>query len=82
MKENITVQALLRALSPSGSGPKAQSVMQITYDAALSSYVPDNEMHSFGRRRAAMTWSSDRTGVLLYAILATFFVMSWIYVPS
>jgi len=57
-------------------------VMQITYDAALSSYVPDNEMHSFGRRRAAMTWSSDRTGVLLYAILATFFVMSWIYVPA
>ena len=29
-----------------------------------------------------MTWSSDRTGVLLYAILATFFVMSWIYIPA
>jgi len=29
-----------------------------------------------------MTWSSDRTGVLLYAILATLFVMSWIYVPA
>jgi hypothetical protein len=56
--------------------------MQITYDAALSSYVPDNEMHSFGRRREAMTWSSDRTGVLLYAILGTLLVMSWIYVPA
>src|SRR5262245_12245195 len=62
--------------------PKAQNVMQITYDAALCSYVPDHEMHSFERRRAAMTWSSDRTSVLLYAILATLLVMSWIYVPA
>jgi len=45
--------------------------MQITYATALWSYVTDHEMHSFGRRRAAMTWSSDRTSVLLYAILAT-----------
>ena len=29
-----------------------------------------------------MTWSSDSTSVLLYAILATPFVMSWIYVPA
>jgi hypothetical protein len=29
-----------------------------------------------------MTWSSDRTSVLLYAILATLLVMSWIYVPA
>jgi hypothetical protein len=29
-----------------------------------------------------MTWSSDRTSVLLYAILATLLVMAWIYVPS
>ena len=84
MKENITVRALLWALSLSGWAPKAkaQNVMQITYDAALCSYVPDNEMHSFGRRRAAMTWSSDRTSVLLYAILATLLVMAWIYVPA
>jgi hypothetical protein len=57
-------------------------VKQITCDAPLSSYVPDNEMHPFGRRREVMTWSSDRTSVLLYAILATLFVMSWIYVPA
>jgi hypothetical protein len=29
-----------------------------------------------------MTWSFDSTSVLLYAILATLFVMSWIYVPA
>jgi hypothetical protein len=78
-KEHITVEALLRALS---SPPKAQSVTQITYGAAFCSYVPDQNMHSFGRRRGAMTWTSDRTGVLLYAILATLFVMAWIYVPA
>ena len=55
---------------------------QITYDASLSSYFPDNEMHPFGRRREVMTWSSDSTSVLLYAILATLFVMSWIYIPA
>ena len=55
---------------------------QITYDAPLSSYVPDNEMHLFGTRRQVMTWSSDSMSVLLYAILATLFVMSWIYVPA
>jgi len=57
-------------------------VTQITHDAPLSSYVPDNEMHPFGRRREVMTWSSDSMSVLLYAILATLFVMSWIYVPA
>jgi hypothetical protein len=62
--------------------PKAQSVTQITYGAAFSSYVPDHEMYPFGRRRDAMTWTSDRTGVLLYAILGTLFVMSWIYIPA
>jgi hypothetical protein len=29
-----------------------------------------------------MTWSSDRTSVLLYTILATLLVMAWIYVPA
>jgi hypothetical protein len=57
-------------------------VTQITYDTPLSSYVPDNEMHLFGTRRQVMTWSSDSMSVLLYAILATLFVMSWIYVPA
>ena len=55
---------------------------QITYDAPLSSYVSDNEMHPFERRKEVMTWSSDSTSVLLYAILATLLVMAWIYVPA
>ena len=55
---------------------------QITYDAPLSSYVPDNEIHPFGRRRKVMTWNSDSTSVLLYATLAPLFVMSRIYVPA
>jgi hypothetical protein len=58
------------------------SVTQITYDAPLSSYLPDNEMHPLERRREVMTWRSDSTSVLLYAILATLFVVAWIYVPA
>jgi hypothetical protein len=56
-------------------------VTPITYDAALFSYVPDNEMHPLAKE-SVMTWSSDRTSVLLYAILATLLVMAWIYVPA
>ena len=29
-----------------------------------------------------MTWTSDSTGVLLYTILGTLLVMSWIYIPA
>jgi hypothetical protein len=39
-------------------------------------------MHLFGTRRQVMTWSSDSMSVLLYAILATLLVASWIYVPA
>jgi hypothetical protein len=82
-KENITISGATPSPFALRIAPqKPKKVIQITYDAALSSYVPDHEMHSFGRRRAAMTWSSDRTGVLLYAILGTLLVMSWIYVPA
>ena len=61
--------------------PKAQSVTQVTYGAAFSSYVPDQEMHP-SAKESVMTWTSDRTSVLLYAILATLLVMAWIYVPA
>jgi hypothetical protein len=76
-KEHITVEALLRALSSA----EAQSVTRITYDAALSSYIPDHEMHP-PTKESVMTWSSDRTSALLYAILATLLVMAWIYIPA
>ena len=78
LKERITVQALLRALFVS---PKAQSVTRITYGAVFPSYIPDQEMHP-SPKESVMTWSSDRTSVLLYAILATLLVMAWIYVPA
>jgi hypothetical protein len=29
-----------------------------------------------------MSWTSDSTGVLIYTILGTLLVMSWIYVPA
>ena len=29
-----------------------------------------------------MTWSYDRTSVLVYAVLATLLVVAWIYVPA
>jgi hypothetical protein len=29
-----------------------------------------------------MTWTSDATGVLLYTILATLLVTSWMYIPA
>jgi hypothetical protein len=56
-------------------------VTQVTYGAAFSSYLRDEEMHP-SAKESVMTWSSDRTSVLLYAILATLLVMAWIYVPA
>jgi hypothetical protein len=32
--------------------------------------------------RCVMTWNSDSAGVLLYSILATLLVLSWIYIPA
>jgi hypothetical protein len=37
---------------------------------------------SLGRRRDAITRTSDSTSVLLRAILGTLLVMSWIYIPA
>jgi uncharacterized membrane protein YeiH len=45
-------------------------------------YLPDNEIVPRGRRRHAMTWTSDATGVLLYTILGALLAMSWIYIPA
>ena len=41
---------------------------------------PGSKEASF--EESVMTWISDRTSVLLYAILATLLVMAWIYVPA
>ena len=83
-KERITVEGTYYRSGTTPSPfvcPKAQSVTQVTYDAAFSSYIPDHEMHP-PAKESVMTWSSDRTSVLLYAILATLLVMAWIYVPA
>jgi len=29
-----------------------------------------------------MTWTSDGAGILLYTILGTLLVISWIYIPA
>ena len=29
-----------------------------------------------------MTWTSDRAGALLYSILGTVIVLSWMYIPA
>ena len=29
-----------------------------------------------------MTWTSDRAGVLVYSILGTVLVLSWMYIPA
>jgi hypothetical protein len=83
-KERITVEGTYYRSGTTPSPfvcPKAQSVTQVTYDAAFSSYIPDHKMHP-PAKESVMTWSSDRTSVLLYAILATLLVMAWIYVPA
>jgi hypothetical protein len=59
-----------------------KNVTQITYDHGTPSYIPDQEILPLGRRRHAMTWTSDGVGVLFYTILGTLLVMSWIYVPA
>jgi hypothetical protein len=56
-------------------------VTEITDDAALPHIIPDNEIDSLGREYV-MAWSSDNTGVLLYTILGTLLVISWICVPA
>jgi hypothetical protein len=83
-KERITVEGTYYHSGTTPSpfvSPKAQSVTQVTYGAAFSSYLRDEEMHP-SAKESVMTWSSDRTSVLLYAILATLLVMAWIYVPA
>jgi|GraSoi2013_115cm_1033766.scaffolds.fasta_scaffold79221_2 hypothetical protein len=40
------------------------------------------DTHRLQRRRSVMTRASDSTGILLYTILSTLFVLSCIYVPA
>jgi hypothetical protein len=59
-----------------------KNVTQITYDRRAPFIYPGSRDTPLGRRRQAMTWTSDGVGVLFYTILGTLLVMSWIYVPA
>src|SRR5262245_11168194 len=51
-KENITISGATPSPFALRIGPqKPKNVMQITYAAALSSYVPDHEMHPSAKER-------------------------------
>jgi hypothetical protein len=59
-----------------------KTVTRITDGGRLPSYTPPRKIHLLGRRVHAMTWTSDRTGVLLYTIIGMLFVLSTIYLPA
>ena len=59
-----------------------RNVTQITYDRRAPFIYPGSRDTPLGRRRHAMTWTSDGVGVLFYTILGTLLVMSWIYIPA
>jgi hypothetical protein len=59
-----------------------KTVTRITDGARLPSYIPSWKIQLLGRRGHVMTWTSDRTSVLLYTIIGMLFVLSTIYLPA
>jgi len=59
-----------------------KTVTRITDGARMPSYIPFWKIHPLGRRGHVMTWTSDRTGVLLYTVIGMLFVLSTIYLPA
>jgi hypothetical protein len=59
-----------------------KTVTRITDGARMPSYIPFWKIHPLGRRAHVMTWTSDRTGVLLYTVIGMLFVLSTIYLPA
>src|SRR5262245_50351157 len=69
--------------SPPGLGAQMRKkVTQITEDAALPPVYPQQPRHSLGRRGYGHDLDSDSTGVLLYAVLGAFLMLSSIYAPA
>jgi hypothetical protein len=66
--------------TPAPGRQMRKSVIRITDGARLPLYPygPDNSIGG----RYVMTWTSDRTGVLLYTIIGMLFVLSSIYLPA
>src|SRR5262249_55422816 len=82
VKENITVQALLRPLFAVQDRPPKRETGCRSHTTRRLPHMSRITRFILSTKESVMTWSSDRTSVLLYAILATLFVMSWIYVPA
>jgi hypothetical protein len=60
-----------------------KKVMAITEDAPLRQYIPYGQIRSLARRGYVMTtWTSDRSGILLYTMLGALLMLSSIYVPA
>ena len=59
-----------------------KNVTGITDGAPPPPYIPWARYTRLERRGYAMTWTSDRTGVLLYTIIGMLFVLSSIYLPA
>jgi hypothetical protein len=60
---------------------KRKYVTQITDGRGAASYIGTTDTH-IGRREHVMTWTSDRTGVVLYTVLGMLIVLSSIYIPA
>src|SRR5215470_6391203 len=72
----------LQAQAPSPGRQMRKTVTRITDGARMPSYIPLWKKHPLGRRGHVMTWTSDRTGVLLYTVIGMLFVLSTIYLPA
>jgi hypothetical protein len=69
------------ALRPQDRGQNAQKSDRDHRRRGAASYIRHDEIDSLGREYV-MTWTSDITGVLLYTVLGTLLVISWIYAPA
>ena len=47
-----------------------------------ASYIGENRTHTLEEGEHAMTWTSDRAGVVLYTVLGMLIVLSSIYIPA
>src|SRR5262249_7378064 len=77
-----------RGLFALSIGAKSAKKRRRSQTTGAASYIPKSEINPRGRRGKrhegiyAMTWTSDRTGILLYTMLGALLVLSSIYVPA
>jgi hypothetical protein len=56
-------------------------VTEITDDTMRLGY-PSRRGTPLAARRSVMAWTSDSTGILLYTVVSTLFVLACMYVPA